>query len=101
MIEIRAVIDDIDYDALADFLLPILADRLEEKGGFMALLAKNKESLSGFAKQMLSSMSQEKKDEFVLQLLQDKKTLILEKVNDKIEAKGIGVEIVDFEVKKI
>ena len=101
MIEVRALIDELDYNSLADFLLPIIAEKLEEKGGFSALIAKNKDMLSGFAKQMLDSMSQEKKDELLLQLLQEKKGLLLQKANSKARQEGIGVKILDIEVKKV
>lgn len=101
MLEIRAVIDDLDYDSLADFLVPILAEKLEEKGGFRALIAKNKDALSGVAKQLLSSMSQEKKDELLLQLLCEKKGLLLAKANDAVARRGIRAKVLDLEVKKI
>lgn len=101
MLEIRAVIDDLDYDSLADFLVPILAEKLEEKGGFRALIAKNKDALSGVAKQLLSSMSQEKKDELLLQLLCEKKGLLLAKANDAVAHRGIRAKVLDLEVKKI
>ncbi|MBE6971850.1 MAG: hypothetical protein E7446_07020 [Ruminococcaceae bacterium] len=101
MIEIRAVIDDIDYESLTEFLLPIIADKLEEKGGFRALIAKSTDSLSGFAKQMIASMPQEKKDELLLQLLHEKKSLVLDKVNDKAKDYEIGVRILDIDARNI
>jgi hypothetical protein len=101
MLEIRAVIDDLDYDSLADFLVPIIAEKLEEKGGFRALIAKNKDALSGVAKQLLSSMSQEKKDELLLQLLCEKKGLILTKANEVAARQGIGAKVLDLEARKI
>lgn len=101
MIEIRAVIDDIDYNSLTEFLLPIIIEKLEEKGGFSALIAKSTDSLSGFAKQMIASMSQEKKDELLLQLLHEKKDMVLEKANDKAKEQEIGVRILDINVRRI
>lgn len=96
MIEIRAVIDDIDYDSLTEFLLPIIVEKLEEKGGFRAMIAKSTDSLSGFAKQMIVSMPQEKKDELLLQLLHEKKFVVLDKANDKAKEHEIGVRILDI-----
>lgn len=101
MIEIRAVIDDIDYDLLTEFLLPIIAEKLEEKGGFRALIAKNKDALSTFAKQMITSMPQEMKDEFLLQLLDEKKSIVLDKANNKARKHEIGVRILDIDARKI
>lgn len=101
MFEIRVVMDELDYDALADVLLPILAGKMEEKGGFRALLAKNSDALSGLARQWLSSMSQEKKDELLLQLLSDKKEFILTKANEAAARRGLGTKVLGMEVKKL
>ena len=96
MIELRIVLDEIDYDCLAELLLPLIAEKMEQKGGILALLGKNKDGLTGMARQLLKSMSQEKKDEFLLQLLAEKKGLILQKANDKAESMNAGVKVIDL-----
>lgn len=101
MLELRVLIDELDYDSLADFLVPILAEKLEEKGGFRAMIGKNRDALSGVAKQLLSSMSQEKKDELLIQLLREKKGFVLNKTNEAAARQGIGAKVLDVEVKKI
>lgn len=101
MIELRLLMDEIDYDALVELLLPIAAEKLESKGGFLAMLGRNKEGLSGVARQMLKTMPQEKRDEFVLQLLEEKKSLILNKVNSKAAEQRVGVRILDLQVQRV
>ena len=101
MIELRVLIDEIDYDSLVDLLVPLAAEKLEEKGGFLALLGHNKDGLTGMARHMLKTMSQEKRDEFVLQLLKDKKGLILRKANEKAAQTGVGVKVLDLDGRRI
>ncbi|MBP3493443.1 MAG: hypothetical protein J6J83_02395 [Oscillospiraceae bacterium] len=101
MFEIRVVVDEVDYHKLADFLLPIIADSLEAKGGVLSILAKNRNSLSVFVKQTLDSMSQEKKNEFLLQLFSEKKGLALTKINEKAAKENLGVKLLDINVKQI
>ena len=101
MIEVRILLDDIDYDALAELLLPLIAEKLEEKGGFMALLGRNKDGMAGVARHLLKTMSQEKRDEFLLQLLQEKKTLVLKKANEKAAQLRTGVRIADISASKV
>ena len=101
MLEIRLVLDDLDYDSLAEFLLPLFAEKLKEQGGFRAMIAKNEDALASFAKQLLSSMSQEKKDELLIQLLREKKGVVLTKTNEAADRRGIGARVLDLEVKKI
>ena len=101
MIEVRILLDDIDYDALAELLLPLIAEKLEEKGGFMALLGRNKDGMAGVARHLLKTMSQEKRDEFLLQLLQEKKPLVLKKANEKATQLRTGVRIADISANKV
>ena len=96
MIEVRLVLDEIDYD-----LLPLAADKMEEKGGVLGLLGRNREGLGGVARHLLKTMSQEKRDELLLQLLNEKKQLILTKANQKAAEEMLGVRILDASAQKI
>ena len=101
MFEIRVVVDEVDYNKLADFLLPIIADSLEAKGGVLSIIAKNRNSLSGFVKQTLDSMPQEKKNEFLLQLFNEKRELVLSKINEKAAKENLGVKLLNIDAKQI
>lgn len=101
MIEVRILLDDIDYDALVELLLPLIAEKLEEKGGIMALLGRNKDGMAGVARQLLKTMSQEKRDEFLLQLLQEKKMPVLKKANEKAADLRAGVTVKDISARKV
>ena len=101
MIEVSILLDDIDYEALVELLLPLVAEKLEAKGGFMALLGRNKDGMAGVARQLLKTMSQEKRDEFLLQLLQEKKELALKIANKKADQLRAGVTIKDISACKV
>ncbi len=101
MFEIRVVVDEVDYNKLADFLLPIIADSLEAKGSVLSIIAKNRNSLSGFVKQTLDSMPQEKKNELLLQLFNEKRELVLSKINEKAAKENLGVKLLDIDAKQI
>lgn len=101
MIEVRFVIDEIDYDLLAERLLPLAADKMEEKGGLLGMLGRNREGLGGVVRHLLKTMSQEKRDEFFLQLLNEKKQVILTKANQKAAEEMLGIRILDASAQKI
>ena len=101
MFEVKILVDEIDYDALVDWIAPLAAEKMEEKGGVLGLLGRNREGLTGVARQLLKTMSQEKRDEFLLQLLMEKKELIIQKANEKCQSEGLGVRAIDLTVKKI
>ena len=101
MIEVKIVLDDIDYDQLVEWIAPLVAEKLEAKGGVLGLLGRNREGMTGVARQLLKTMSQEKRDEFLLQLLEEKKGLILQKANEKSQKEGLGVKAISLTAKKI
>lgn len=101
MFEVKILVDEINYDALVDWIAPLAAEKMEEKGGVLGLLGRNREGLTGVARQLLKTMSQEKRDEFLLQLLTEKKELIIQKANEKSLSEGLGVRAIDLTVKKI
>ena len=74
---------------------------MEEKGGLLGMLGRNREGLGGVVRHLLKTMSQEKRDEFFLQLLNEKKQVILTKANQKAAEEMLGVRILDASAQKI
>ena len=101
MIEVRVLLDDIDYDSLVELIAPLAAEKLEAKGGVLGLLGRNKDGITGVVRQMLKTMSQEKKDEFLLQLLEEKKELVVGKANKFAAKKGAGVKVLDISGRRV
>jgi len=101
MIEVRVLVDDIDYDSLVDLIAPLAAEKLTAKGGVLGLLGRNSDNISGVVRQVLKTMSQEKKDEFLLQLLEEKKDVVLTKANKMAAKKGAGVKVLDISARRL
>ena len=101
MIEVRLLVDDIDYDSVADLLMPIVGDKLQEKGGIVGKLGSKQDKLSHVAHKVLGKMSKEKKDQTVVNLAVKKHDLIIEKLSAIVKKKGIGIKIHDVSVRKL
>ena len=104
MIELKLLIDNIDYDSVAEFLVPVLAESLKkgEKGGILgSVLANNPDMAASMARTILGKMSQEKKDELVLQMLAKHRDKILQKGRGLLAKKNICVELCDISARKV
>lgn len=97
MIKLEMVIDDIDYEAVSDLLLPLLADKTKDECGLAGkLLGSN--AAGSFAKTMLRSMPQEKKDSFVAKTMNGKKDMLAEKAEALLREKNIHLKIKELSV---
>ena len=104
MIELKILVDNIDYDSLADVLVPLIAEKLREgeKGGILGgVLAKNPDTATSMARTILSKMSQEKKNELLLQMLTKHREKLLQAGRGLLSKKGIGMELCDISARKI
>ena len=104
MIEVKILIDNIEYDSVAEFLVPLLAESMKkgEKGGILgSVLANNPDMASSMARTVLNKMSQEKKDELLLQMLNKHRDKILQKGRKVLAKKKIGVELCDISAHKV
>ena len=104
MIELKILVDNIDYDSLADFLVPLIAEKMKEgdRGGILGgVLAKNPDTAKAMARTLLKTMSQEKRDELVLQLLTKHRDKLLQKGRGILHKKGINMELCDVTARKV
>ena len=74
-----------------------LADFVAEPGK----IGGKKEKLTKMAHKLLGKVSQEKKDQTIVDLATKKQAMIIEKVSAVAAKKGIGVQICDISVRKI
>ena len=91
MIELKILIDELDYDSIADYLIPALAESMakERKGGVLGgVLAGNPEVFTSMARTLLHTMSQEKRDE------------LLQKGRKAAADKGIRVQLCDLTARR-
>ena len=82
MLELRILVDDIDYDSIAEYLIPAVAEKLrrEEKGGILGnVLAGNPDVAASVARTVLGTMSQEQKDQLLVQLVTKNREKLLDK----------------------
>ena len=104
MIELKILVDNIDYDSLTDLLVPLIAEKMKdgEKGGLLgSILAKNPGTAASMAHTLLKTMSQEKRDEMLVQLAGKYRDKLMQKGRDVLRDKGIGLELCDIAVKKV
>ena len=96
--------DNINYESVAEFLVPLLAESMKngEKGGILgSVLAGNPEMATNMARTILKTMSQEKKDELLLQMVAKHRDKILASGRSALSGRGIGVELCDITAKKV
>ena len=104
MIEVKLLIDNIDYTSVAEYLVPLLAESMKngEKGGILgSVLANNPDMATNMARTVLNKMSQEKKDELVLQMVTKYRDKILTGGRNALSKHGIGVELCDISARKV
>ena len=64
MIELKILLDEVDYRSLSEVLIPALAESMAKDGGVLGgMLSQNKELAASMARTVLDKMPQEKKDE--------------------------------------
>ena len=69
MIELKILLDEVDYRSLSEVLIPALAESMAKDGGVLGgMLSQNKELAASMARTVLDKMPQEKKDELLVQL---------------------------------
>ena len=104
MIELKILVDNIDYDSVADLLVPLIADKMKDgdKGGLLGgILAKNPATAKTMAHTLLKTMSQEKRDEMLVQLVTKHREKLLQKGKSALTKKGVKLELCDVAAKKV
>ena len=104
MLELKILIDDVDYNSLTELLVPLLAEKLEKdgRGGILGgILAGNQDMAVGMARTLLNTMPQEKKDELAVQLLTRNRDKLLQKGRELAAKNGGRLQLCDIAAKKI
>ena len=102
MIELKILVDEIDYSSLADVLVPLLAAGMKDgKGGILGdVLAKNPDTAVSMARTILSKMSQEKKDELLLQMLEKYRDKLLTAGENALTKHGVHLRLCGYSAEK-
>lgn len=100
MIELKILVDDIDYNSLTELLVPLLAEKLE-KDGKGGVLSGNRNMAVSMARTLLNTMPQAKKDELVVQLINKNRDKLLQKGRALAAKNGVRLQLCDVAAKKI
>lgn len=102
MIELKLLVDEVDYDSLAETLLPLVQDKLRDSGGMLGgMLSGSPGMAAAMARTALRAMSQEKKDELLVQLVTKNRDKLLQKGSALAEKNGIKLHLYDVSARKI
>lgn len=99
--EIRINIDNIDYDALADRMMPMLIEQManDKDDVVTRLMLLSQGFTESTVKMILSRMSQQKKDELLAKLINKNKSKIMGLFTDMAAGQGIRLTVTDVEAK--
>lgn len=97
MLEIKLSVENIDYESLADLIVPILKDKSDS--GELPIWAKLMFVGGGMngdtARKIISKIPKEKLDEFTVKLINEKSSAVTDMLEEMISSKGIKVVITD------
>jgi hypothetical protein len=97
MIELTIRLDEIDYDSLAEYLVPLFADQIDRGGILGGMLSKNKGMAVGIVKMILGKMTQQQRDKLVCEQLMKNQAKLLKTANEAVARQGIRGRVVDFD----
>ena len=109
MIELKILLDEVDYRSLSEVLIPALAESMAKDGSVLGgMLSQNKELAASLikyitsaeARTVLDKMPQEKKDELLVQLLNRNRDKLLEKGRTLAAENGVRLQLCDVSARK-
>ncbi len=100
MIEISFRIDEIDYDSLADLLLPALLERVENDS-IGRLFIRSPEAAEQMARRLLEHMSQEQKDGLLVKFLSANKEKGAETLEGMAAQNGVKLRVTELEARTV
>lgn len=97
MIELNLLIDDIDYEALAERFMPLILEKADpsDMEPWARLLLLSSGINAGTISKILSRLPKEKKDELAVHYINKNRDKIIELLTDMAGAKGLKADIKD------
>ena len=103
MIEIKINIDDIDYGSLAEVILPLMKEKAAN--GELPVWAKLAFISGGMncdaVRKIIDKIPNNKKEEFIVNLLNGKKDKTAEFLEKIAENNGLNMKIQNLEIRKV
>ena len=83
------------------FLVPLLADKMQEKGGIVGATVGKREHLVAFLRRVLRKKNQVERDRWVAELATKHRPLLMKKAADLAAEQGIDVRVCDVSVRQL
>ena len=93
MIELKLLVEEIDYESLSDTLVPLLVGSMKGSGILGDVLAGNSDLAVSMARSLLRRMPEEKKNELLLQLLEKNNAKVLEALEREAAKAGVKLKL--------
>ncbi len=103
MIELKLQVSDVDYDTLAELLLPAVMEqmgRASDSPLWSRLLLSSQGFTAGAAKAVLARMSKEKKEEMLAGYINKNGSRIAELFMQMAASKGVGMTVSGVEAAR-
>ncbi len=97
MIKLELELTDLNYDAMLETLLPRMTEQLRNSGNPVGMLLSNGMG-TGMAKKVLSTMSQQQKDQLIADMLNANKGKLITKAEDLAAQNGIQGRVSSLKV---
>ena len=101
MLEIRVLLSDVDYDAACEKIAPLLADKVQEKGGIVGAAVGKSQRLSAFLHRVLRKKNQVERDRWVADLAAKHRTVLMKKAAELAAEQGVDVHVCDVSVRQL
>jgi hypothetical protein len=96
MLHLELELNELDYNALADLLLPLMAEELKKSGNPISALAANSPAM---AKKLISSLPREQLDALAAQAINKNGPLMARRAEELGKEQGVGVRVVSVRAK--
>jgi len=100
MIELTVKLENINYNDLAELLLPMLSDQLP-KDGLMGRLLQSPEKTHNLVIELLNRMPQSKKDELLVKYINQNSDKAIAKLEDTAARNGVSMKLSSVSAKKL
>lgn len=97
MIKLELELTDLNYDAMLETLLPRMTEQLRNSGNPVGMLLSNGMG-AGMAKKILSTMSQQQKDQLIVDMLNANKGKLITKAEELAAQNGIQGRVSSLKV---
>lgn len=99
MIKLEMELDELDYDAMLELMLPRLTEQLRSSGNPVGMLLTNGMPM-GMAKKIVAGLSQDQKDKLLCDMLNANKARLISKAERFAQQNGVHGKVVDVRASR-